>query len=137
MAPVLSVVSDGVVIRGGLDVLLEEGLCLSGIGIDVTDNDPQAGLSALQPAKLYFCRYACSVTPLDPRYGDRDVLLVRLLVSSRLWISTYISVTGIDHDGVEFDALFSQTDGELKLFFVCRMVEVYRDGHGGRVRAKT
>lgn len=39
--------------------------------------------------------------------------------------STYIGVTGVDHDTVERDALLSEAESELEVLRVGRVVEVY------------
>lgn len=48
---------------------------------------------------------------------------------NRLQRKAYISVGGIDHDGVESDTLLGKPDSELQLLGVGSVVEVDRDGY--------
>lgn len=87
--------------------LFQKPLSLGRVGKYRPADFTQSGFSTFQPAQLDFGSDACGNTALDPRDGKRDVLFVSLwsvedLVVLRL---PHISMRGINHDRVEWDAL--------------------------------
>lgn len=117
--------------REWYDSPLQEHLGLARICENGTLNLPQTCLTTLQSTQLNLSCHSNGITSLDPRNSNVDVLLIGLYVSviqCKLEM-TYIGVGSVNHDGVKFDALLSETDGKFELLRISGVVEVDGDGY--------
>lgn len=119
----------------GRHSLLHESLGFGGIGKDGSLDLTESSLATFQTAQFNLGCDTGSDTSLDPGDGDGNVFRVFLPCQNFRGSTTHVSVRGVNHDTVKFDALLGETDSQLELVGIGSVVQVDRDGDGSVVSA--